>query len=543
MKVTTQLKSWLHDNAGLSAEDNLSDTDYTKAAAEALASDKLSPEKYAELTKDPDSAKALTLQDTLNELIAAVKGGDGAQEKPASGTTKLAKNAPKMPSALNQAMADSDGEQSGSGNVNVVTVDKMYDTTRKEARYPSVTKHGIPHPAAGQRVTFGSQKGGGIQAFDEPSDLDMAITGAHFKKMFEMGMRRAGIPFTPELRCMKMTEHEEQLWMYSLHNSKWCGVIGGEFADRPGTVDVNNRQLSEMEIKAIIDDATSGGSDIVPIEFDTNVILPMLLHGEFAPLVETVNINRGRVIESGAFGTVTISSGGVDASAIPLFNTANYISAFNTTIHRANAAIEIGLDFLSDSPVDVGGIVSRQYGEVFMQWLDEQVCVGDGTTEPEGVVNASGITSVSAANGNPGPPTVGDYEGLLFAIPKQYNPANTRLRTTFGATQATYRKARGIAVSGTDQRRVFGTVQSSHGSYMLLEHPYRIGEFFTNAQILFCNWSKYRLYRRMGMSINVERGGKELVLNNLLLITMMARYGGQLTDSNAAALVSNADTT
>jgi hypothetical protein len=108
----------------------------------------------------------------------------------------------------------------------------------------------------------------------------------------------------------------------------------GQGSEDDGAISVKNRKLAPHEIKALIDDATSGGIEIPPIAFDDMIIQIPILNGEFYPRVNTVNITRGRRIEGGSIGNVTLSSGGVDATAIPLFNTANFVSAFDTTIHR-----------------------------------------------------------------------------------------------------------------------------------------------------------------------------------------------------------------
>ncbi|WP_196300513.1 hypothetical protein, partial [Streptococcus pneumoniae] len=82
--------------------------------------------------------------------------------------------------------------------------------------------------------------------------------------------------------------------------------------------------------------------EIAPIAFDDQIILTPLLNGEFFPRFNTVPITRGRRIESASMGNVTLSSGGADGTDIPLFATAAFIAAFDTTIFVVNGSIEIG---------------------------------------------------------------------------------------------------------------------------------------------------------------------------------------------------------
>ena len=554
MKLTEALKKWLVD-AGLAAA-TASDEEFKDAAAKAIVSGKLTNDEFVKLTADPDAAKADGIETKLDAVLSAVgeqgkrldaieskqtEPKDPPKDPPApkaddkSGDPPKDKDKePKGPSMFDKAFAGSDGAASGDDMVTVRFVGghERYQKTRTEQFFPATTAKGVKHPFAGQRLYEGTPTGA-KRYLDAPSELDQAIAGAYIKWCLraEKGSD-AGIPAP-----MRMNDHDRDLMQYALREYNWGGCIKGSGSEDDGAIAVKNRKLAEMEIKAILDDATSGGIEIAPIVFDDMIIQIPILNGEFYPRVNTVNITRGRRIEGGSIGNVTLSSGGVDGTAIPLFNTANFISAFDTTIHVVNGAIEIGLDFLSDTPIDVSGIVAAQYGQVLLAWLDEQVCIGDGTTEPEGIINAAGTTTVNSTNGAGGPPTVGDYEGLLFGIPKNYKQGYPSNRITYGATETSYARARGIAVGTADQRRVFGM---THEDYMLLGHPYGINENFTNRQQTYTNWGRYRMYRRLGLTIKVTTEGKELVRNNLMLMTARARYGGQLEDGAACAIIADA---
>lgn len=557
MKLTKAMRSWLVEHKGLSAD--ASDDEFRKAAAEALLDGSLAHDKYVELCKDPDADAANGLEKTLAAITGSLenlgkrmeglesKGAtptssvSSTNETPADGHTPAAEpslksTAPKAPadeSAFDKAFG---GGESVSNDPNlpavrVVGAHERYDKSTKAVHFPERTQKGMLHPFAGQRAFEGGDKG--RRVIDAPSDLDQAISGAYIK--WAIQSEKGGTQGIP--KSLQMTDHDRDLMQYALRECKWGGVIGGTGSEDDGAVGLKGDKLTEFQQKAILDDAISGGVEVAPISFDDQVILIPLLNGEFFPRVNVVNITRGRRIEGASMGNVTLSSGGADGTPIPLFNTASFITAFNTDIHVVNGSIEIGLDFLSDSPIDVAGTITAQYGQQLLTWLDEQVCVGDGTTEPEGVLNATGTTTVNSTNGAVGPPTVGDYEGLLFGVPKNYKQGYPANRITYAANETTYQRARGIAVGAGDQRRVFGMNQED---YSVLGHPYGIGEFFTNPQVLFVNWGRYRMYRRLGLTVKVTTEGKELVRNNFMLITARARYGGQLEDGAAAAVMTDA---
>lgn len=524
LKLTQAVKDWCVDNCGLTAD--ATDEEFGKAAADAIVSEKLTLAAYKELAADPDENNGKTLIKLLERMDDRL----GKLEGKGSGETPERSE----PSNINKAMAESTP-----GRMNVddpqireISVEEMFDGRRTAKHFPEFTQKGMKHPKAGQRLYEGTRGGANstYRPIDEPSELDQAVSGAIFKWKLHHLVDRKDLPLT-----LRMTDLDWKLIKHALHKYSWAGVMYGiDGSEEEGAVGVKNRKLSATEIKALIDDGgASGALEMAPIVFDDMIITIPLLHGEFFPMVNVVNITRGRRIEGASIANVTINSGGVDGTAIDLENTANFITAFDTTIFVCDGAIEIGLDFLSDSPVDVAGLVTTSYGEQLLAWLDEQICIGDGTTEPEGITVATGTATVNADNGAGGPPTVGDYESLLFGVSKAYKRGAPTNRIAYGSNETTYQRARGIAVGASDQRRVFGM---DHESYMTFGHPHGINENFTNRQIVFANFMRYRMYRRLGLSMRQSTEGRTLIRNNYLLISARARFGGQLEDGNAAAV-------
>lgn len=578
MKVTAALRAKLVE-LGL-IEKSVDDSKVISAALKAVGDGKITAGELAELTADKDDEEADSLIKSLqgitnvnSELVGLVKSqgerldkiekgekggkpegsstetpGEEGEEGTGTGSEKNGKpdgdgtgkdgkgqnssqkqgdNLPKK-SAIGSFLSkfsEEYQEDEGPLSVEVKSVAANYSSTKSAAHYPDFTHRGVRHPLAGQQVKENDR------SIDQSSELDEAINGAWVK--FMLGSSAKGQPLP---RGLRMTEHDRQLVEYALHESKFVGVINGEGSESEGSISVKGRKLSASEVKAVLDDGTSGGLEVAPITFDDAIIMIPILRGEFFPNVNVKTITRGRRVEGGVIGNVTLSSGGADNIAIPLFNTANFISAFDTTIHVVNGSIEIGLDFESDSVPDVGRIVSEQYGMVLANWLDRVVCVGNGSTEPEGIMVASGTVNVPASAGAGGPATVGDYEGLLFGVPKKYKQGFPTNRIMYGANETTYSRARGIAVGASDQRRVFGMNQQD---YMLFGHPFGISEDMANNQRFFANMARYRMYRRLGLTMRMSTEGKELIRNNLMLITARARFGGQLEDANAAAVTVN----
>ena len=578
MKLTKALKGWLSQNCGVPAD--ASDDDFRKAATDAIMSGKLGTEKLHELTNEKSEENSLGKQllDTLSGINKrlekletkndpptppaddTVPPASGDDTVPASGAEDIKSFAKSFSESVTQGMKSvltsvlpqrqqtqgpefanegptpvklftqtEEGTQSEkSPRVRVKSAVERYDATCTKAIYGNDCKH---VDLRGRQAHTGHNG----HYLDNPSQLAKAVNGAWFKYMVNSACRERGqsVP-----RCYKMTEHDNNLVQFALHEMPFVGSVGIRNSDE-GQADYvlrGDRKMTELEIKAILDDSTSGGLEAAPIVFDDALILTPQLYGEIYPLVNVVNITRGRRIEGFSMGNPTITSGTAEGTAIGLFNTASFIAAFDTTIFNAVGAIELGKDFEDDSPVNIGEQVMSSYGESLLAWLDEQIVVGDGTTEPEGIFNASGTNSIASDNSTSGPPTLGDYEGLLFGVAKKYKPAQDRMRCVYVSNETTYRRSRAMKVdpqsTGRDERRLLGL---DHENYMTLGHPHKLNE----KQALF-NARRYRLYRRLGTTIRIEDGGKELTLKNVRLIVLRARYGGHLEDGDACAVMTDA---
>jgi len=498
MKMTAAFRTWLCEHCGVDKE--ATDDEFRKAAGNALADGTLTVEKYSELTAEPEDKEADEFTKKLDAMAAGL-------ERLATVLTEQKETKEEIPDTkaqdLGKALAEGAGQQ-----VRVKGAHEQYSTAKSAAFFPERTPDGKSHQMAGKPMSFYSDK----RPMDHPSDLDKAVAGAWAQFIVQCARTNG----SRSLAWMALPQHSKELLQYAMENMKWGGSSNGS-----DEADIIDRKLTPTEQKALIDDPVSGGLEAAPIVFDDMVISAPLLTGELFPLVNTVPIDRGRRVEGVITGNITGAWGGIDATNIALFNTATYVTEFNTTIHRWQSAVQVGLDFLSDTPIDFGAHLTAQMGERLAEDLDDAIAAGNGTTAPEGVIVRAGLGTVNWG----GATSIGNYESLRFGVTKQEHTPALKNTAVFCGTETSYQRARALAVGAADARRLFGM---NYDTYGIMERPYKINGALANTQIFYAIMGRYRMYVRRGLTVRTSTEGDTNIRGNLLLVTATARYGGRL---------------
>lgn len=172
---------------------------------------------------------------------------------------------------------------------------------------------------------------------------------------------------------------------------------------------------------------------------------------------------------------------------------------------------------------------------VVQQQLDKFVAIGDGVTEPLGIFNTAAPIVVESENGAGGKLTIGDLESLMFGLQKQYRFEAGAL-TAFVGNDLGYRRFRKIPVGPGDERRVQGM---DYGSYTAIDRPFKIQNDIPDGHFVYANLKRYRMYRRLGMTVRVVTDGLQLASSNQRAIVVRMRFGGQMETGNAVSLMTD----
>ena len=514
--LTVKLKQYLVDNHGVAKDAN--DDSFNKAIADLLLEGKLDVAKVKELAKaDAEDAHAKVKAIVADEfkafkdsLLGEIKGALAGEAK--AGEQTVGEKAYTM-------SGEKTGTEKSETQVRVKSIAEQFSTTKSVATWDKSTSGYSREAFGGRRVdefVKGLQYG-----VDMPSELDLAIIGATFKAKAIRAMGHEA--------KHQMKELDKKLLEYAAHECRFVGEINGKEYD--------GEKLSELHVKAIIDDSTSGGLEAVPIEFDSALILKPLLNGELFPYVNIRNVSRRR-IEAAIVENPTLTWGTAEGTAISLFDTDSFITAFDNNIYTVTGAIELGEDFLSDSPTEIGRVVVNNYGEAFRKELDTVIANGNGTSQPEGIFNKSGVSAITPVGGNGTAQQIGDYEALMFGVGKEYLDEAGRgegSRAVFLGTQTSYSRARGIPVGAADARRIFGMDEQT---YKLFGFRYAINSSAGNAAIAFALLNRYRMYRRQGMEVvYVGNTDWQLARESKRGILVKGRFGGAMELAAAMAKI------
>jgi HK97 family phage major capsid protein len=405
-------------------------------------------------------------------------------------------------------------------NVHVKAVSSKFGTTKTQAFRTTKTAH-PEHKIIRKHGSHGP-------ILENPSEFEKAM----------------GSVWCKYLICPNhLTENDHLILSHILHKEKF--IVHGHAADSgivtpsdikaPRLLDAKERHDMLTKATVLIADNTGGGAYATPEFFDTNFILLPILGNELAPLTNIVDVPRGLAAQGFTMGNPSWNSGSTEGTAITAFTTDSFIGNHDFTFFRAAGAIKFGLNFLEDA---VPGMVEAVMGRIMAkaaEWADEQVAIGDGTTEPEGIFSASGTTNVTIATPTTGPYVIGDLTEVLFAVAKAYRTAYPASRAAFVMTDTMYYLVRSIATGVTgDTRLIFGM---NVEDYMLFNHPVAIvATGMTNDQFAFLQCGGYRLYRRQGVRFRQSSEGITNILANQMVLGYDMRFGGGLDRGGYAAV-------
>lgn len=423
----------------------------------------------------------------------------------------------------NTATAEHIGSSYDAGagqSVRIKGCDERLSTHRRSMVYPTQTKSGDPHPLSGQRVVYRGHE------MDHASQLDDARLGAwvHMTALHQ-GYRG---PFG-DFDIPPLSEFKKQLIREMASELEFVG-------DAPDGRLYTGQKLSDFDRKALLDDSSSGGTNLVPTEWDRDLVAPLVLYNEVLRHV-SMRDTRSNSVTINSIGTPTLAWGTFPGTAITPLTTTSFITSVSADVERVSGAMEISLDLLDDVPQALGEEIRMQYQQAYGAEMDRVILHGNGSDEPLGIFNTSSTVAVSSTNGTSGPLHQNDVSNLYFGIPRQYRKPELNVR--FLMNDDNYKAFRQIATGVTgDTRYVFGLELASY-TFFPGGPPVSVEVNVSDNDALCVPLALYRLYRRAGFAFRWEVGGNYLPLRGLGLLVCTGRFAGRYSIPAAAAEVND----
>lgn len=475
------------------------------------------------------------------------------------------------------------GEGASEGDVRVKDISERFDTTKHTAKWEDNREHKRTGEYEAGKDAFYYETIPGMESLlptptmptcqkkkiENPSQFELAKIGAIFKAAI---IRDYGADNARQIleksygRGITMTEEDEMLVKAALHKDEWVGpgAGAGEMLRTPrllkdaerhafqksglwgghrtlGEVsrDIDSGAMSRsglMTKAPILNDATSGGQQAVPQYFDFEAIRTPLLYGELVPFVEITPTDRGGAAHSYSIGTptlVTTASG----SAISAFDATSFVTTFDVTFFPVSCGILWGRDFEMDAAPNFGQMVVAQLGDQFKYQMDNWIAVGDGTTQPQGLKNASSTITVTATGTSHATMVYADSLNLILGVTKPFRKAFGGQNAMFVSTDKMYKKFMTLATGVTgDTRPIYGM---HFKDYQLGDFHFAVQNDIADGTVFFCNLRGYRLYRRLGLYFELITTGQTLTLANEKLLFARARFGGKLTLGGYCAVMTS----
>ena len=189
------------------------------------------------------------------------------------------------------------------------------------------------------------------------------------------------------------------------------------------------------------------------------------------------------------------------------------------TIHRMNAITYSSRELLADAAVDLVDLLTQIFADAVSRERDKVICIGDGSTQPEGIFSASGVTSVSSIGSI-------TYDKLLEideSIAEQYRSDPSLVWVT---NQTVRRYVRGLK---DDNGMPLLQMPLERGAPMtLLDHPLLINKNVPSGYLALGVMQKYWIADREEMGFESTTTGGDTFKKHQVALKIWERWDGKL---------------
>jgi HK97 family phage major capsid protein len=239
-----------------------------------------------------------------------------------------------------------------------------------------------------------------------------------------------------------------------------------------------------------------------------------------------LNTASGEEIKVPVQSTFSTATATAEAAAFAVNNPTT--TSFGLKAYKFGTLVTVSRELLEDSGIDIEAFIARQAGNDLGRIINEKLAVGAGSTEPTGIVTASG-SGVTGGTAVGGAFTTDNLIDLVHGVDSAYA---SRPAAAFQMRRATLSALRKL--KDGEGRFIYDPTQGTSAlvlGYPVIENP-GIAAIGTSAKsVIFGDLSSYHV-RQVG-GIEVARSDDAFFVNDLVAFRVSLRIDANLGQAAA----------
>jgi len=273
-----------------------------------------------------------------------------------------------------------------------------------------------------------------------------------------------------------------------------------------------------VSVKALAEGAPATGGYLVPEDFRSEVVMRTNELSVLYPRAFRFRTSLNSVKLPNLSTDVEMSWDEAENAAFGESDAAFGQTGF--TIHRMNAITYSSRELLADSAVNLVDLLTQLFADAVSRERDKVICIGDGSTQPEGIFSATGIATVSSIGSI-------TYDKLLEIdekIAEQYRGESSLVWVT---NQTVRRYVRGL--KDDNGMPLLRTPLERGAPMTLLDHPILINKNVPAGYLALGVMGKYWIADREEMGFESTTTGGDTFKKHQIALKIWERWDGKLT--------------
>lgn len=216
--------------------------------------------------------------------------------------------------------------------------------------------------------------------------------------------------------------------------------------------------MSPQEVRALSGTSDGDGYFLVAEDLSNQIIMRAFNQAEVRPFLSRLTTGSNRV----AMGSLLKPSVSWGTKAIAPTDQASSTGKTHIDVNFLHALLKVDADLLEDSEADIGGVLTMAFSEATAEAEDDAFMVGDGVSQPGGILTNATVAASYIAS------------GLAAALTSSTVNGFDKLMAAYYALNKKYRRNATWACNSTTEG-VLRTVKDGEGRY-LWQPPLQAGD-------------------------------------------------------------------